>query len=44
MSNADQHSKVKFKCFFFYNSINIENVLALPVQYFEIFSDIYCDC
>ena len=28
----------------FYNLISIENVLALSVHYFEIFSDIYCDC
>jgi hypothetical protein len=30
--------------FFFYNLISIENVLALSVHYFEIVSDIYCDC
>jgi hypothetical protein len=29
---------------FLNNLIIIENVLALSVHYFEIFSDIYCDC
>ena len=35
MSNADQHSKMKFKYYVFYNLISIENVLALSVHYFR---------